>query len=92
MILDKFYHNSNYGQTSNNWTNSGQSIVDKVVENLAVKALSYVNEFQLIPKLHVDWNQNVSSVQVQIDDQSNEQKKSKDKQNESQFDQILDHS
>ena len=90
MILDKFYHNNNYGQTSNNWTNSRQSIVDKVVENLAVKALSYVNEFQLIPKLHVDWNQNVSSVQVQIDDQSNEQKKSKDKQNESQFDQILD--
>ena len=90
MILDKFYHNNNYGQTSNNWTNSRQSIVNKVVENLAVKALSYVNEFQLIPKLHVDWNQNVSSVQVQIDDQSNEQKKSKDKQNESQFDQILD--
>lgn len=92
MILDQFYHNSNYGQTSNNWANSGQSIVNKVVENLAVKALSYVNEFQLIPKLHVDWNQNVSSVQVQINDQSNEQKKSKDKQNESQFDQILDHS
>ena len=90
MILDKFYHNNNYGQTSNNWTNSRQSIVDKVVENLAVKALSYVNEFQLIPKLHVDWNQNVSSVQVQIDDQSNEQKKSKDKQNESQFGQIFD--